>query len=171
MLMFGDMVLQRIDANHEKYEITVIEEILHHFEDENYEFQIPTNQKIIENIKIGIENEEIRAGNFFITLMDEDITLKVADALLSPDDLSDWSTRNIFPPAIGDHLADEVEANILIHKYYYIHLLIRKMTADLENHRENNPTAYFDSIKKIMMLTEFSRQLATKLDWSPITKI
>lgn len=171
MLMFGDMVLERQDANLEKYEITVIEEILHHFEDENYEFQIPTNQKIIENIKIGIENEEIRAGNFFITLMDEDITLKVADALLSPDDLSDWSTRNIFPPAIGDHLAAEVEANILIHKYYYIHLLIRKMTADLENHRENNPTAYFDSIKKIMMLTEFSRQLATKLEWSPITKV
>ncbi|KQS91437.1 DNA primase [Chryseobacterium sp. Leaf394] len=171
MLMFGDMVLERQDANLEKYEITVIEEILHHFEDENYEFQIPTNQKIIEDIKIGIENEEIRAGNFFITLMDEDITLKVADALLSPDDLSDWSTRNIFPPAIGDHLAAEVEANILIHKYYYIHLLIRKMTADLENHRENNPTAYFDSIKKIMMLTEFSRQLATKLEWSPITKV
>ncbi|WP_262151838.1 DNA primase [Chryseobacterium foetidum] len=171
MLMFGDMVLEREDANHEKYEISVIEEILHHFEDENYEFQIPTNQKIIENIKIGIENEEIRSGDFFMKLMDEDITLKVADALLSPDELSDWSTRNIFPPAIGDHLASEVEANILIHKYYYIHLLIRKMTADLENHRENNPTAYFDSIKKIMMLTEFSRQLATKLEWSPITKV
>ena len=171
MLMFGDMVLERLDANMEKYEITVIEEILHHFEDENYEFQIPTNQKIIENIKEGIENEEIRAGNFFITLMDEDITLKVADALLSPDELSDWSTRNIFPPVMGDHLGAEVEANILIHKYYYIHLLIRKLTADLENHRENDPVTYFDSIKKIMMLTEFSRQLATKLEWSPITKV
>ena len=171
MLMFGDMVLERLDANMEKYEITVIEEILHHFEDENYEFQIPTNQKIIENIKEGIENEEIRAGNFFITLMDEDITLKVADALLSPDELSDWSTRNIFPPVMGDHLVAEVEANILINKYYYIHLLIRKLTADLENHRENDPVTYFDSIKKIMMLTEFSRQLATKLEWSPITKV
>jgi DNA primase len=103
--------------------------------------------------------------------MDEDITLKVADALLSPDELSDWSTRNIFPPVMGDHLGAEVEANILIHKYYYIHLLIRKLTADLENHRENDPVTYFDSIKKIMMLTEFSRQLATKLEWSPITKV
>lgn len=171
MLMFGDMVLERKDGNQQKYEITVIEEILHHFEDENYEFQIPTNQKIIENIKEGIEKEELRAGNFFITLMDEDITLKVADALLSPDDLSNWSTRNIFPPAIGDHLADEVEANILIHKYYYIHFLIRKFTQELENFRENDPQQYFDSLKKIMMLTEFSRQLAAKLEWSPITKV
>ncbi|WP_312077288.1 DNA primase [Chryseobacterium sp.] len=171
MLMFGDTVLERKDANQEKYEITVIEEILHHFEDENYEFQIPTNQKIIENIKEGIEKEELRAGNFFITLMDEDITLKVADALLSPDDLSDWSTRNIFPPAIGDHLAAEVEANILIHKYYYIHFLIRQLTKKLENYRENEPEKYFESLKKIMMLTEFSRQLTTKLEWSPITKV
>ena len=171
MLMFGDMVLERKDANQQKYEITVIEEILHHFEDENYEFQIPTNQKIIENIKEGIEKEELRAGNFFITLMDEDITLKVADALLSPDELSNWSTRNIFPPALGDHLADEVEANILIHKYYYIHFLIRKLTQELENFRENDPQQYFDSLKKIMMLTEFSRQLAAKLEWSPITKV
>ena len=171
MLMFGDMVLERKDANQQKYEITVIEEILHHFEDENYEFQIPTNQKIIENIKEGIEKEELRAGNFFITLMDEDITLKVADALLSPDELSNWSTRNIFPPALGDHLADEVEANILIHKYYYIHFLIRKLTQELENFREKDPQQYFDSLKKIMMLTEFSRQLAAKLEWSPITKV
>ena len=171
MLMFGDMVLERKDGNQQKYEITVIEEILHHFEDENYEFQIPTNQKIIENIKEGIEKEELRAGNFFITLMDEDITLKVADALLSPDELSNWSTRNIFPPALGDHLADEVEANILIHKYYYIHFLIRKLTQELENFRENDPQQYFDSLKKIMMLTEFSRQLAAKLEWSPITKV
>lgn len=171
MLMFGDMVLERVDANHEKYEISVIEEILHHFEDENYEFQIPTNKKIIENIKEGIEKEELRAGNFFITLMDEDITLKVADALLSPDDLSDWSTRNIFPPAIGDHLAAEVEANILIHKYYYIHLLIRKLTAELETYGENETAKYFDSLKKIMKLTEFSRQLTAKLEWSPITKV
>lgn len=162
---------KRKDANQQKYEITVIEEILHHFEDENYEFQIPTNQKIIENIKEGIEKEELRAGNFFITLMDEDITLKVADALLSPDELSNWSTRNIFPPALGDHLADEVEANILIHKYYYIHFLIRKLTQELENFRENDPQQYFDSLKKIMMLTEFSRQLAAKLEWSPITKV
>jgi DNA primase len=40
MLMFGDMVLERLDANMEKYEITVIEEILHHFEDENYEISL-----------------------------------------------------------------------------------------------------------------------------------
>jgi DNA primase len=170
MLMFGDMVLQRKNEKEEQYEITVIEEILHHFEDEQYEFQIETNKKIIQNIKEGIENDELRAGNFFITLMDEDITSKVADALMIPDELSDWATRNIFPPALGDHIADEVEANILIHKYYYIHLMIKQVTAELEEYRDTDPEKYFESIKKIMMLNEFSIHLIDKLGWSPVTK-
>ncbi|WP_415326379.1 DNA primase [Chryseobacterium sp. MMS23-Vi53] len=171
MLMFGDMVLQRKNEAHEQYEVTVIEEILQHFEEEGYEFQIETNRKIIENIKEGIEHDELRAGNFFITLMDEDITSKVADALLIPDELSDWSTRNIFPPSLGDHIADEVEANILIHKYYYIHFLIKKVTAELEEYRDTDNEKYFDCIKKIMMLNQFSIKLVDKLGWSPITKI
>ncbi|MDR6086706.1 DNA primase [Chryseobacterium sp. SORGH_AS909] len=170
MLMFGDMVLQRKNEKQEPYEVTVIEEILHHFEEEQYEFQIETNKKIIENIREGIENDELRSGNFFITLMDEDITLKVADALIMPDELSDWTTRNIFPPKIGDHVASEVEANILIHKYYYIHFMIRKLTASLEDCRDSDQDTYFDCIRKIMMLNEFSKQIIEKIGWSPVTK-
>ncbi|RMZ58683.1 DNA primase [Chryseobacterium nematophagum] len=171
MLMFGDIVLERKNEKHEKYEVTVIEEILHHFEEEQYDFQIETNKKIIKNIKEGIENDELRAGNFFITLMDEDITLKVADALIIPDDLSNWSTRNIFPPAIGDHIAEEVEANILIHKYYYIHFMIKQLTVGLESYREGEEEKYYDSIKRIMILNQLSVQIIDKLGWSPITKI
>ncbi|WP_162031243.1 DNA primase [Chryseobacterium potabilaquae] len=171
MLMFGDIVLERKNEKHEKYEVTVIEEILHHFEEEQYDFQIETNKKIIKNIKEGIENDELRAGNFFITLMDEDITLKVADALIIPDDLSNWSTRNIFPPAIGDHIAEEVEANILIHKYYYIHFMIKQLTVGLESYREGDEEKYYDSIKRIMILNQLSVQIIDKLGWSPITKI
>ncbi|WP_162071567.1 DNA primase [Chryseobacterium fistulae] len=171
MLMFGDIVLERKNEKHEKYEVTVIEEILHHFEEEQYDFQIETNKKIIKNIKEGIENDELRAGNFFITLMDEDITLKVADALIIPDELSNWSSRNIFPPAIGDHIAEEVEANILIHKYYYIHFMIKQLTVGLESYREGDEEKYYDSIKRIMILNQLSVQIIDKLGWSPITKI
>lgn len=170
MLMFGDMVLQRKNENQEKYEVTVIEEILHHFEEEQYEFQIETNKKIIQNIQEGIEHDELRVGNFFLTLMDEDITSKVADALLIPDELSDWTTRNIFPPSIGDHVDLEVTNDILIHKYYYIHYMIKQLTSEFESYRDTDPEKYFDSIKKIMMLNELSRKITEKLGWSPVTK-
>lgn len=170
MLMFGDVVLHRENDKNEEYEVTVIEEILNHFEEEQYEFQIETNQKIINNIKEGIEHDELRSGSFFITLMDADITLKVADALMHPNELSDWATRNIFPPNMGDHIAEEVENNILIHKYYYIHVMIKQTTADLEEYRDTNPEKYFDAIKKIMMLNDFSKQIIEKIGWSPVTK-
>lgn len=170
MLMFGDVVLHRENDKNEEYEVTVIEEILNHFEEEQYEFQIETNQKIISSIKEGIEHDELRSGSFFITLMDADITLKVADALMNPNELSDWTTRNIFPPNMGDHIAEEVENNILIHKYYYIHVIIKQTTAELENYRDTDQEKYFDSIKKIMMLNDFSKQIIDKLGWSPVTK-
>lgn len=171
MLMFGDVVLQRKNENQERYEVTVIEEILHHFEEEQYEFQIETNRKIIESIKEGIKHDELRAGNFFITLMDQEITSKVANALIVPDELSNWTTRNIFPPNIGDHIAVEVEADILIHKYYYIHVMIKQLTAEFENYRDTDNEKYFECIKKIMMLNEFSKKIVEKLGWSPVTKI
>ncbi|AZA54108.1 DNA primase [Chryseobacterium sp. G0201] len=170
MLMFGDVVLHRENDKNEEYEVTVIEEILHHFEEEQYEFQVETNQKIISSIKEGIENDELRSGSFFITFMDADITLKVADALMHPNELSDWTTRNIFPPNMGDHIAEEVENNILIHKYYYIHVMIKRATAELEDYRDTDQEKYFDSIKKIMMLNDFSKQIIDKLGWSPVTK-
>jgi len=170
MLMFGDVVIHRENDKNEEYEVTVIEEILHHFEEEQYEFQIETNQKIISSIKEGIEHDELRSGSFFITFMDADITLKVADALMHPNELSDWTTRNIFPPNMGDHIAEEVENNILIHKYYYIHVMIKRTTAELEDYRDTNQEKYFDSIKKIMMLNDFSKQIIDKLGWSPVTK-
>ncbi|MFP3594201.1 DNA primase [Chryseobacterium sp. SIMBA_038] len=170
MLMFGDVVLHRENDKNEEYEVTVIEEILNHFEEEQYEFQIETNQKIISSIKEGIEHDELRSGSFFITLMDADITLKVADALMNPNELSDWTTRNIFPPNMGDHIAEEVENNILIHKYYYIHVIIKQTTAQLEDYRDTDQEKYFDSIKKIMMLNDFSKQIIDKLGWSPVTK-
>jgi len=170
MLMFGDVVIHRENDKNEEYEVTVIEEILHHFEEEQYEFQIETNQKIISSIKEGIEHDELRSGSFFITFMDADITLKVADALMHPNELSDCTTRNIFPPNMGDHIAEEVENNILIHKYYYIHVMIKRTTAELEDYRDTNQEKYFDSIKKIMMLNDFSKQIIDKLGWSPVTK-
>lgn len=102
--------------------------------------------------------------------MDQDITSKVADALMIPDELSNWSTRNIYPPILGDHIDEEVESNILIHKYYYIHFMIKKVTVELEEYRDTNTEKYFESIKKIMMLNQFSIQLIEKLGWSPVTK-
>ncbi len=170
MLNFGDVVLHRENEENENYDITVIEEILHHFEEENYEFQVELNKIIIDSIKEGIQNEELRKGNFFVTFMDENITSKVVDAIMPLNDLENWASRNIFPPNYGDKISTQVEGDILIHKFRYIDYLIKKIGEDLPN-QINNETQYFDSIKKITLLKQASMQLSEILGYSPIKGI
>lgn len=170
MLNFGDVVLHRENEANEKYDITVIEEILHHFEEENYEFQVELNKIIIDSIKEGIANEELRKGNFFVTFMDENITSKVVDAIMPLNDLENWASRNIFPPNYGDKINTQVEGDILIHKFRYIDYLIKQVGEDLQNH-SNDETKYFESIKKITLLKQASMQLSEILGYSPIKGI
>jgi len=170
MLNFGDIVLHRENEAHEKYEITVIEEILHHFEEENYEFQLEINKIIIDSIKEGIQNEELRKGNFFMTYMDENITTKVVDAIMPLNDLENWASRNIYPPNYGDKINSQVEGDILIHKFRYIDYLIKKVSEELES-QSNDESKYFESIKKITLLKQASMQLSEVLGYSPIKGI
>ena len=167
MLNFGDVVLHRENEENEKYDITVIEEILHHFEEENYEFQLELNKIIIDSIKEGIQNEELRKGNFFVTFMDENITSKVVDAIMPLNDLENWASRNIFPPNYGDKISSQVEGDILIHKFRYIDYLIKKIGENLPN-QMNNETQYFESIRKITLLKQASMKLSEILGYSPI---
>ncbi|CAD7799576.1 DNA primase [Chryseobacterium aquaeductus] len=170
MLNFGDVVLHRENEANEKYDITVIEEILHHFEEENYEFQVELNKIIIDSIKEGIQNEELRKGNFFVTFMDENITSKVVDAIMPLNDLENWASRNIFPPNYGDKINSQVEGDILIHKFRYIDYLIKETTKDLELNKDND-SKYYECIKKITLLKQASMQLSEILGYSPIKGI
>ena len=170
MLNFGDVVLHRENEGNERYEITVIEEILHHFEEENYEFQVELNKILIDSIKEGIQNDELRKGDFFVSFMDENITSKVVDAIMPLNDLENWASRNIFPPNYGDKINSQVEGDILIHKFRYIDYLIKETTESLELNKDNE-SKYFESIKKITLLKQASMQLSEILGYSPIKGI
>ena len=171
MLMFGDVVLKRTDEENIEYQITVIEEILHHFEEEHYGFLAKNNEIIINQIKEGIQNDELRSGSFFVTFMDEEITTKVVDALLPKDELENWASRNIYPPNYGDKVGDQVKGDILLHKYRYIDYLIKLAIAELENYRTSDESKYFELIKKITLLKQASMRLNDMIEYSPIKGI
>lgn len=171
MLMFGDIVLKRKNESEEEYQITVIEEILYHFDEEEYCFLVKGNEIIIGHVKEGIQNEELRSGNFFITFMDEEITTKVVDALLPANELENWASRNIFPPNYGDKIADQVKGDILLHKYRYIDYLIAQTAKDLEEYRDSDQTKYFELVQKIMLMKQASIKLSQMIEYSPIKGI
>ncbi|MPS72858.1 MAG: DNA primase [Chryseobacterium sp.] len=169
MLIFGDVIVKRNNAEGTSYEITVIEEILNHFEEEDYNFQIEANKKIIQNVKEGILNNELRSGDFFVTLMDEEITTKAVDALILPDELQNWSSKNIYPPNIGDKISSQVSEDILIHKLYYIDYLIQDIDSKLDEYAEDDER-YFEELKKITLLKKLSMTLSDNLKRAPVTK-
>lgn len=171
MLMFGDVVLKRQDDNDAEYQITVIEEILHHFEEEQYQFLVKGNEIIIDQVKEGIQNDELRSGSFFVTFMDEQITTKVVDALIPLDDLENWSSRNIFPPNYGDKVAEQIKGDVLLHKYRYIDYLIKETIAELEKYSNTDEVKYFELIKKITLLKQASMRLSEMIEYSPIKGI
>jgi DNA primase len=171
MLMFGDIVLKRSNDKNEEYQITVIEEILHHFEEENYSFLSKNNELIINHVKEGIQNDELRSGSFFINFMDEEITSKVVDALLPLDELENWASRNIFPPNYGDKIAEQVRGDVLLHKYRYIDYLIKETAKQLEQYSDTDENRYFEIIKQITLLKQASIRLNDMIEYSPIKGI
>jgi len=171
MLMFGDIVLKREDDKNGEYQITVIEEILHHFEEEQYSFLLKGNETIINQVKEGIQKDELRSGNFFISFMDEEITSKVVDALLPVDELENWGSRNIYPPNYGDNIAEQIKGDVLLHKYRYIDYLIQETASELSKYSTTDETKYFELIKKITLLKQASMKLSDIIEYSPIKGI
>ncbi|PIF44857.1 DNA primase [Chryseobacterium sp. 52] len=171
MLMFGDIVLKRTNEKNEEYQITVIEEILLHFEEEQYSFLVKGNEIIINQVKDGIQKDELRSGNFFVALMDEEITTKVVDALIPLDELENWGSRNIYPPNYGDKIAEQVQGDVLLHKYRYIDYLIKETARQLDQYSGTDEVKYYELIKKITLLKQASIRLSDIIEYSPIKGI
>ncbi|EFK35645.1 DNA primase [Chryseobacterium gleum] len=171
MLMFGDIILKRRNEQNEEYQITVIEEILHHFEEEQYTFLVKENEIIINQVREGIQKDELRSGNFFVSFMDEEITTKVVDALIPLDELENWASRNIYPPNYGDKVADQIKGDILLHKYRYIDYLIKETAKELDQYSNTDEIKYYELIKKITLLKQASIRLSNIIEYSPIKGI
>ena len=158
MLKYGDRILDRKDEEENAYQITVIEEIITHLEEDSCEIQSPLNQKIIEEIKQGIAKNELRAGNFFMTLMDENISGKIADALVEPYETSNWEKHQIFFSKEEEVVPKIVQDVIFRHKREYIMKIIGEMKTELSE-TENNEETY----KKIIKLNQLRKELDEKL--------
>ena len=136
MLKYGDRILTRRDSENNTYQTTVIEEIIHHFQEDDCEIFTETNKKIIEEIQQGLEQNEIRSGNFFFGLMDEDISGKIADALVENHEISNWKKFNIYFPIEEEVLGKVVRDVILRHKREYVLKLIEDLKKSLDETEE-----------------------------------
>ena len=158
LLKYGNRVLERKDEQNGVYETTVAEEIIQHLSEDDYVVQSVINQKIIDEIKKGLKQNEIRSGNFFFGLLDENISGKVADALVENHEISNWRQYNIFITKEEDLLEKIVQDIIIRHKREYIMKMMRELknNLDIENDK-------IEIYQKIIKLNELKNQIDEKL--------
>lgn len=146
MLKYGDQIITREDENYQPYKTTVIEEILTHFSEDDYQIQSILNSKIIDEIKSGIDNQELRSGNFFLTLMDEELSSKAADAMIEHYENSNWGKHNIYFSKEHELVPKIVEDIIVRHKREFILKMINDLKNTL-NQEDDNTEKYMKIIK------------------------
>lgn len=158
MLKYGAQVLNRETEDGTPYTITVIEEVLAHFEEDDYKIQSPINEKIIREIQEGIEKNELRSGSFFFTLMDEELTVKVANVLLEPYEISDWSKHNIFFSKEEEVLPKLISDTMIRHKREYVVSMIQEIKESLKAETDNT-----EQYVMMMKLNELRKEMDAEL--------
>lgn len=158
MLKYGDRILTRRDSENNSYQTTVIEEIIHHFQEDDCEILTETNRKIIDEVRQGLEQNEIRSGNFFFGLMDEDISGKIADALVENYETSDWKKFNIYFPIEEEVLGKVVRDVILRHKREYVLKMIEDLKKSLDETEEKA-----EIYEQIVRLNQLKSKIDQKL--------
>lgn len=157
MLKFGQFKLFRKTPDNENYETTVIEEIINHLEEDQYQPISPLNQRIIEEIKAGIQQNELRSSDFFKTFMDEEVVTKTADALINAHETSNWEKHNIYFSK-EEELVDKIVKDVIIrHKREFVVKIINDLKHQISE--ENSAETYL----KIMNLTKLKNKIDENL--------
>ncbi|RZJ39348.1 MAG: DNA primase [Chryseobacterium sp.] len=158
MLKYGDLILDRKDHEGKEYQITVIEEILNHLEEDECEIQLNINQKIISEIKEGIGKKELRSGQFFFNFMDEEVSGKLANALIDNYQTSDWNQHNIYFSSEEEVVPKMVSDVVLRHKREYVVKIINDLKNAMNDEEDRTPI-----YQQIILLTQLKNNLDKEL--------
>ena len=156
MLKYGDYTIEMTDSNGQKYQTTVIQEIIGSLEEDNCELFSIINRKIIHEINEGIKEKQLRTGNHFFSFDDLEINEKVADTYIEQYQVSKWDKHNIYFPLEDELIKTIVEDTILRYKRQYC----IKTVNDIKKNTKITDEDYAEKIKKITLL----RELKIKID-------
>lgn len=157
MLKYGDKELEK-KVDDQVYKYTVVEQIIAHLDEDSCSVQNPINQKIIDEIKVGISENSVRTGSFFLNMMEDGVSEKVVDALLEPYQTSNWEKHNIYFRKEEEVVEKLVRDVIIRHKREHVVKLIEDFKKNLSDN-EGNEEIY----TKIMKLTELKNKIDQEL--------
>ncbi|MDO4763427.1 MAG: DNA primase [Flavobacteriaceae bacterium] len=164
MMKYGNYTIKRRDEQGEVYEISVIEEILKHFEEDNIEVFSEINRNIINDIKNGLKEQELRVYQHFLNLADEEIVKKVADKVMDMPETSNWTKYNIYFKNYGENFQAEVNDSILRHKHIYVEKMMRDNGKLLDEARDSDEEKYNEILLLNAKLAQYNAEIKQYLN-------
>ena len=135
ILQYGDLEVDLKNENNELYKTTVIQEIVTQFNENELMLTNPLYQSILDEVKIGLEKDELRTGTYFSRLTNPEIINLASEMMLEKHSLSEnWTIKQ------GIHIKKKEE---FVHKDLFDVLLrfkiiyIDNMIANLMNETKN----------------------------------
>lgn len=155
IMQFGNLIIELENDQGEKYETTVIEEIIRQFDTNDLTLENEMYQSILEDVKLGYENDELRTGDFFVKLFDENKTQVASEALMEKYFISEnWEKKlNIFIAPKEEHISKNVTDIILRYKTLFLEDRIKEYAKLLSGETLTGEVRN-EQLEKIMILTQ-----------------
>lgn len=165
IMQYGNLVIELKDESGEKFETTVIEEILHQFEANDLKLENEMYQSILEDVKMGIEQEELRTGDFFVKMFDDKKTEVASEAMIEKYSLSNnWHNKlNIFIKPKEANISKDVTDTILRYKSFYLEDKIKEFS-EILNGEEITGEIRNEQLEKIILLTQMRAKIYKALN-------
>ena len=165
IMQYGDLVVELKEDSGEIYETTVIEEILHQFETNELKLNNETYQSILEDVKLGFEEKELRTGDFFIKLFDEGKTEIASEAMMEKYSISEnWEKKlKIFIKPKEENISKDITDTILRYKTFYLEDMIKEYSELLKS-TEISGEVRNEQLEKIIILTDMRAKIYQALN-------
>ncbi|MDD3458251.1 MAG: DNA primase [Weeksellaceae bacterium] len=165
IMQYGDLIVELESAEKTAYETTVIEEIMSQFNENELKFQNSVYQSILEDVKKGYEENELRTGDFFIRLFDSEKTEVASESLIEKYSLSEnWQKKlKIYIKSKEENIAKILNDVLLRYKGIFVEDTIREFSELLKEETISGEIRQ-EQMEKIMKLTEVRARLFKELN-------
>lgn len=165
LMQYGDLIVDLKDEEGELYEITVIEEVMAQFQINDLKMGNSVYQAILEDIKMGLEQGELRSGDFFAKIFEVDKTEVATQALIDEHQVSDnWAEKlQIFIRPKEEGVAKSLTDTLLNYKRVYLEETIGQYSEILKDENLSGE-ARKEQLDKIMKLIQTRAEISKALN-------
>lgn len=165
IIQYGNLSVILKDDQNNDYETTVIEEIVEQFMHNELHLVHPPYQRIMDEVMQGLEKGELRTGEYFSRLQDDELSQIATTLMLDKYSISDnWREKQgIHIKTIEDSVGKDLFNVMLRFKTIFIENEIKKLM-DSSKSEEISDEMRAEIIKKVMELTKMKMFLNAHLD-------